>query len=128
MQPIRIFVGAIDSRPTSGQPLMMSGPFGMTGLLAFRIPVRYRRPLSLMPCIIFVLLDGLVVDPMAGGGTTLDVCQSMGRRCLAYDLEPSRPDIHHHDIRAGFPAAAVGCDLIFCDPPYHTMLAQKLRR
>ncbi|HEV3162791.1 MAG TPA: DNA methyltransferase, partial [Isosphaeraceae bacterium] len=28
----------------------------------------------------------LVVDPMAGGGTTLDVCAAMGRRCLAYDL------------------------------------------
>ena len=67
---------------------------------------------------------GLVVDPMAGGGTTLDVCQSMGRRCLAYDLEPTRPEIIRHDIRLGFPAEAGGCDLIFCDPPYHTMLAR----
>ena len=68
--------------------------------------------------------DGLVVDPMAGGGTTLDVCQAMGRRCLAYDLEPTRPDIHYHDIRLGFPRQTTGSDLIFCDPPYHTMLAQ----
>jgi ParB-like chromosome segregation protein Spo0J len=67
--------------------------------------------------------DSLVVDPMAGGGTTVDVCQSMGRRCLAYDLQPSRPEILRNDIRDGFPPAAVGCDLIFCDPPYHTMLA-----
>ena len=37
--------------------------------------------------------DALVVDPMAGGGTTLDVCQSMGRRCLAYDIQPVRPEI-----------------------------------
>ena len=66
---------------------------------------------------------GLVVDPMAGGGTTLDVCQSMGRRCLAYDLDPARPEIIRHDIRNGFPAETIGCDLIFCDPPYHTMLA-----
>jgi ParB family transcriptional regulator, chromosome partitioning protein len=65
----------------------------------------------------------LVVDPFAGGGTTLDVCQSMGRRCLAYDIEPVRPEIAAHDIRHGFPAEAVGCHLIFCDPPYHTMLA-----
>jgi hypothetical protein len=62
---------------------------------------------------------------MAGGGTTLDVCQSMGRRCLAYDLEPSRPEIGRHDIRTGFPAEAAGCDLVFCDPPYHTMLARE---
>ncbi len=69
--------------------------------------------------------DALVVDPMAGGGTTLDVCESMGRRCLAYDLHPARLEIRAHDIRRGFPREAVGCDLIFCDPPYHTMLAQK---
>ena len=48
---------------------------------------------------------------MAGGGTTLDVCLSMGRRCLAYDLQPTRPDIQSHDIRHGFPSEGVGCDL-----------------
>ena len=67
----------------------------------------------------------LVVDPMAGGGTTLDVAQSMGRRCLAYDLHPVRPEINSHDIRLGFPGETVGCDLIFCDPPYHTMLTRQ---
>jgi len=67
----------------------------------------------------------LVVDPMAGGGTTLDVCQSMGRRCLAYDLEPVRPEIKAHDSRNPFPPETSGCDLIFCDPPYHTMLARR---
>ncbi len=94
---------------------------------AFGIPY----PGSIPPAIVahtlyyFCPPGGLIVDPMAGGGTTLDVCQSMGRRCLAYDLEPSRPDIHYHDVRTGFPAEAAGCDLIFCDPPYHTMLARK---
>jgi ParB family transcriptional regulator, chromosome partitioning protein len=93
---------------------------------AFGIP----HPGSIPPAIVahalhyFCPPGGLVVDPMAGGGTTLDVCQSMGRRCFAYDLEPSRPDIHYHDIRTGFPAETISCDLIFCDPPYHTMLAQ----
>jgi ParB-like chromosome segregation protein Spo0J len=66
---------------------------------------------------------GLVVDPMAGGGTTLDVCAAMGRRCLAYDLHPVRPEVRPHDLRAGLPPEAAGCDLVFCDPPYHTMLA-----
>ena len=66
----------------------------------------------------------LVVDPMAGGGTTLDVCLAMGRSCLAYDIEPSRPDVLRHDITQGFPAETRGCALIFCDPPYHTMLAR----
>ena len=91
---------------------------------AFGIP----HPGAIPPAIVahtlhyFTLPDALVVDPMAGGGTTLDVCQSMGRRCLAYDLHPARPEIRLHDIRHGFPAEAAGCDLIFCDPPYHTML------
>jgi len=94
---------------------------------AFGIPY----PGSIPPAIVahalhyFCPPGGFVVDPMAGGGSTLDVCQSMGRRCLAYDLEPSRPDIRSHDIRMGFPLEAVGCNLIFCDPPYHTMLARK---
>src|SRR4029079_7855693 len=93
---------------------------------AFGIP----HPGTIPPAIVAHTLhyysapDSLVVDPMAGGGTTLDVCESMGRRCLAYDLEPTRPEIVRHDIRLGFPAEAGGCDLIFCDPPYHTMLAR----
>ena len=72
----------------------------------------------------FTTPGGLVVDPMAGGGTTVDVCHSMGRRCLAYDLEPPRSDILRHDIRQGFPDEATGCDLVFCDPPYHNMLSR----
>jgi ParB-like chromosome segregation protein Spo0J len=97
---------------------------------AFGIP----HPGSIPPALVAHTLhyytspDALVVDPMAGGGTTLDVCQSMGRRCLAYDLHPTRPEIRAHDIRQGFPPEAVGCDLVFCDPPYHTMLARQYAR
>ena len=97
---------------------------------AFGIP----HPGSIPPAIVahtlhyFTAPAGLVVDPMAGGGTTLDVCQSMGRRYLAYDLHPARRDIQSHDIRHGYPVETVGCDLIFCDPPYHTMLADRYRR
>jgi ParB/RepB/Spo0J family partition protein len=65
----------------------------------------------------------LVVDPMAGGGTTLDVCAAMGRRCLAYDLAPARGEIVAHDVTGGLPEACAGCDLIFVDPPYHTLRA-----
>lgn len=67
----------------------------------------------------------LIVDPMAGGGTTIDVCASMGRRCLAYDLYPVRPEIQAHNVQSGFPSESWGCDLVFCDPPYHTMLANR---
>lgn len=62
----------------------------------------------------------LVVDPMAGGGSTVDACLVMGRRCRAYDLNPpkERDDVVKHDIREGFLKEAQGCDMIFLDPPY----------
>lgn len=93
---------------------------------AFGIP----HPGSIPPAIVahtlhyFTVPDALVVDPMAGGGTTIDVCASMGRRCIAYDLYPIRPDVQKHDVKCGFPSETSECDLIFCDPPYHTMLAR----
>ena len=93
---------------------------------AFGIP----HPGAIPPAIVAHVLHyyttpgALVVDPMAGGGTTLDVCESMGRRCLAYDLHPVRPEIEKRDVRDGFPQEASECDLIFCDPPYHTMRAR----
>jgi ParB-like chromosome segregation protein Spo0J len=94
---------------------------------AFGVP----HPGSIPPAIVahtlhyFTEPGALVVDPMAGGGTTVDVCAAMGRRCLAFDLEPAREDIQRLDVRDGLPDATLGCDLIFCDPPYHTMLARQ---
>jgi len=69
--------------------------------------------------------DDLVVDPFGGGGSTLDVCKYMKRRCLIYDVAPVRKEIKKHDIRNGFPTSAEGCDLIFLDPPYWSMLDEK---
>ncbi|MDD5338155.1 MAG: DNA methyltransferase [Dehalococcoidales bacterium] len=60
----------------------------------------------------------IVIDPMSGGGTTLDVCKSMHRRYQAYDIKPVREDIQQHDISQGFPDKARGCNLIILDPPY----------
>ena len=94
---------------------------------AFGIP----HPGSIPPGIVahtlhyFTQPGATVVDPMCGGGTTLDVCRSMGRRCLAYDIHPVRQEIARIDVRSGFPSEALGCDLIFCDPPYHTMRARQ---
>ncbi|MEW6102837.1 MAG: DNA methyltransferase [bacterium] len=59
----------------------------------------------------------LVVDPMAGSGTTLDVCKEEGRRCIAYDIAPTRPDIIQNDSRS-IPLQDNIVDMIFIDSPY----------
>jgi SAM-dependent methyltransferase len=59
----------------------------------------------------------LVVDPMAGSGTTLDVARDLGRRALAYDLQPSRPEVFRADARR-LPLEDGVADFAFVDPPY----------
>ena len=61
----------------------------------------------------------LVVDPMAGSGTTLDVARDLGRKALAYDLVPRRQDIFRADCRT-LPLEDGKAALVFVDPPYST--------
>ncbi len=61
----------------------------------------------------------LVVDPMCGSGTTLDVARDLGRRGLGYDLAPSRQDIFRADARR-LPLEDGVADFAFVDPPYST--------
>jgi adenine-specific DNA-methyltransferase len=59
----------------------------------------------------------LVVDPMCGSGTTIDVARELGRRALGYDLTPSRKDIFRADARK-LPLEDGKADFVFVDPPY----------
>lgn len=59
----------------------------------------------------------LVVDPMAGSGTTLDVCKEEGRECLCYDIAPTRADIKQNDAR-NIPISDNSVDMVFIDSPY----------
>jgi DNA modification methylase len=61
----------------------------------------------------------LVVDPMAGSGTTLDVARDLGRKALGYDLRPTRADIFRADARR-LPLEEGVADFVFIDPPYST--------
>lgn len=67
----------------------------------------------------------LVVDPMAGGGSTLDVAKFMGREALGYDVVPKRPDVEQWDISKGFPEECQDAQLIFMDPPYWNVIDEK---
>jgi ParB/RepB/Spo0J family partition protein len=59
----------------------------------------------------------LVIDPFAGSGTTIDVCQAMGREVLAGDLRPSRADILEREA-SEFIRDCPTARLVFLDPPY----------
>lgn len=61
----------------------------------------------------------LVIDPMAGSGTTLDVARDLNRRVLGYDLQPTRKDIFNVDAR-NLPLEKEKADFVFIDPPYST--------
>jgi len=63
----------------------------------------------------------LVIDPMAGGGTSLDVCRHEGRRCFAFDILPARDDISYADATKPWPTEEPA-DLVFIDPPYWCQL------
>ena len=59
----------------------------------------------------------LVVDPMVGGGTTIDACLIMDRKCYGYDKVPSRIDAIENDITGTIPKTKKA-SMVFLDPPY----------
>jgi len=59
----------------------------------------------------------LVVDPMAGSGTTVDVCKEEERRVIGYDIAPKHPEVIQNDAR-NIPLADESVDLVFIDSPY----------
>jgi DNA modification methylase len=65
--------------------------------------------------------NDLIVDPMCGSGTTVDVARDLGRRGLGYDLAPptGRSDIFRADART-LPLENDVADFVFVDPPYST--------
>jgi len=59
----------------------------------------------------------LVVDPMCGSGTTIDVCKEENRRVLGFDIVPYRNDIRQADAR-NLPLKDEAADFVFIDSPY----------
>lgn len=75
--------------------------------LIWQLLQRYTRP------------GDLVVDPMCGSGTTLDVAGDLERRAAGFDLAPTRPEIIGADARQ-LPLDDASADFVFIDPPYST--------
>lgn len=65
----------------------------------------------------------LVVDPMAGSGTALDVCRRFNRQCIGYDIKPpsDRADIIQNDSR-NIPLESDSVDMVFIHPPYWNLV------
>jgi len=59
----------------------------------------------------------LVVDPMAGSGTTIDVCKEQGRQVIGYDIAPAHPEVIQNDAR-NIPLEDNSVDMVFIDSPY----------
>lgn len=59
----------------------------------------------------------VVLDPMCGSGTTLDVARDLGRVGKGFDLQPQRPEIGLADAR-DVPLEDASVDFVFADPPY----------
>lgn len=94
---------------------------GHRELFGFEYPGRIPGDLVCNVLYFYTEQNALVLDPMAGSGTTADACLVMDRRCYCYDVENKydRPEIRHHDMmKNGWPARTENADLIFWDPPY----------
>ncbi|MBS3056379.1 MAG: methyltransferase domain-containing protein [Candidatus Aenigmarchaeota archaeon] len=59
----------------------------------------------------------IVIDPMCGSGTTIDVCKEEHRKVIGYDIAPTRPDIIQNDARK-IPLENDSVDMVFIDSPY----------
>lgn len=81
-----------------------------------------RLPLDVMENLLYYYTNpfDIVLDPMAGGGTTVTCCKKMSRRHMCYDFVGNPLNsIKQHNILAGLPKKKNFIpDMIFLDPPY----------
>lgn len=81
----------------------------------------------IMNCLHYYTREGdVVIDFMAGGGTTQDVCNFINRKCYSFDIKPARDFITKHNLLNGnnniqLPKLEKKPNLIFVDPPYWSM-------
>ena len=93
---------------------------GVNDLFGAQYPGRIPGDLIAHVLYFFTEPSAMVVDPMVGGGTTLDVCLALGRKCYGYDIENryARSDVIEHNLKDGWHNRLKKADMIFWDPPY----------
>lgn len=67
----------------------------------------------------FTSLGEKCVDPAAGQGLFLEVCERMDRKGLVYDIAPINHRVIKNDVTKGIPAEAHDADFILLDLPYY---------
>lgn len=102
--------------PDQGSRALRFGDPGFNGVTPVGCVVnlvrRYTRP------------GEIVVDPMSGSGTVLDVTTALGRRVAAFDLAPHRRDIARADARR-WPIRSAVAALVIVDSPYSDNIAYR---
>lgn len=109
--PLRVFPSTLWEYPSQHYGSAIQGDKNYTGAtpswVIWQLLQRYTRE------------NDLVVDPMCGSGTTIDVARDLNRRALGYDLGPTRDDVFRADARS-LPLENETADFLFIDPPYST--------
>lgn len=62
-----------------------------------------------------------ILDSMSGSGTTLDMANKLDRKCLAFDINPTRKEINKADS-ATLPLKDDSVDMVFIHLPYWNMV------
>ncbi|RLC34380.1 DNA methylase [Candidatus Shapirobacteria bacterium] len=65
----------------------------------------------------YTKVGDLVIDPMCGSGTTIDVAEELNRRVIGYDLNLVHPKAIKNDARQ-IPLQDSFVDFVFIDSPY----------
>jgi len=109
--PLRVFTTTLWEYPSQHYGKGMQGDKNYVGAtpswVIWQLLTRYTRE------------GDVVLDPMCGSGTTLDVCKDLKREGVGFDVSPSRGDIKQADARE-IPLADGSVDFVFVDPPYST--------
>jgi DNA modification methylase len=123
--------GIMTSLGISIRPYAVWNFTGLDNRFGIKYPGQIPADIVFNTLYFFTKPNDLIVDFMAGGGVTGDVCNVMKRRCLMYDINPVKGREHEiikhdiTDINQQVPEEAREAELFFWDPPYYKRKAEE---